>query len=263
MSRILDTLSAHNATSQWQARARTASSTGTSADLAADLADTLVARQRTDDTYYGSWSRLFLRGDTAAGMHVALALRSAQRELGVMIPDSLKAANLSWLNRQVRPDGSFGNTTPYPQGGSDLWSATVGGLHFARLHGFDRTQPFWRNAERWLDDQPWPLSNNDKSYMMLWGLSAVLREATPQPVTALWHSGRDWFDDPAVGLRQKLLTEQNSNGRWDGYCSLGTSGHLYHALSTALVVDMLSGAPVACCRSPRSPRRATGPMGCR
>ena len=136
-------------------------------------------------------------------MHLALALRSAQRELGVMTPDSLKTENLIWLNRQVRPNGSFGNAYPYPQDSYDFWSATVGGLHFARLHAFDRTQPFWRNAERWLDDQPWPLSNNDKSYMMLWGLSAVLREATPQPVTALWHSGRDWFDDPAVGLRQK------------------------------------------------------------
>ncbi|MBP7639111.1 MAG: hypothetical protein KBA18_14645, partial [Kiritimatiellae bacterium] len=216
------------------------------ADLAADLADTLVARQRTDTAYRGSWNRWTTSyGDMAVGMHLALALRSAQRELGVMTPDSLKTENLIWLNRQVRPNGSFGNAYPYPQDSYDFWSATVGGLHFARLHAFDRTQPFWREAERWLDDQPWPLSNNDKSYMMLWGLSAVLREAAPQPITTLWHSGRDWFNDPTTGLRQKLLAEQEASGRWYGYHNPGNSGYLNYALSTALAVDMLSGAPVA------------------
>ncbi len=212
-------------------------------DLAQDLTEYIISSQRIDGNNRGGWNRWSSSADTAGGMHMGPALRSAQQTFGIMIPNTTLSELEIWLTNVIRPDGAFGNTNPYPQDSYDLWAGTAGGMNFSSMLGDSFSSNRWKNSERWFDDQAWPPNPDHKQYMMLWGLSTALRDAAPHEVETLWYSGRDWFNDPVSGLRSKLLDEQESDGKWSAYAGANNSDFLHYAISTALAVDMLSGAP--------------------
>lgn len=186
-------------------------------DLARDFQDIYAWGQSDAGGWQYSW-----RGgaDNSACQWAAIGCMGLEQEYGLFAPQSTKDRTMQWVSSTKSSVGLYGYNSPtyYVNGAS---ATTPSALVQLAWCGSTRHDSDWMHCEQYMYQlwQSWYAPNPLLDFYGTFALTKSLRLARPQPIVQL--AGIfNWFDDPANGIRARLLATQKVDGSWD------STGHL-------------------------------------
>jgi PKD repeat protein len=230
-------------------------------DVLTDMVDVHAWGQRISDKWRGGWRYDWSptrSSDNTVSQWAAIGMLGAQNVFGVPIPEYVKEENRLWLNRTY--DGTyFGYTAAgsYYSSQYEWYNTTPSAMVQMAFTGTRTTDPVWRRTEDIVTASKPMATATAKNYYAMFAFTKAMRLAQPRPVVLTQGTGVDWFNDPIIGIRQRLLSGQDADGSWfANYAEDDTHVlPLNRDLSTAWAITMLTPslfvpAPVARITSP-------------
>jgi len=184
------------------------------ADLLHDLMDSLVWGQ-TDG---GGWDYELTiyrgRSDNSISQWPTVGLMALDKVYGLRPPAFVSACNVDWLVSSHEPiTGAFGYDGPTSEDDANsLNGSHPGGLGQLTWQGFQPGHRWWRRGMGRLADGMDEISSSQRIYAYFSIFKALHLNQSGQIV--MLPDGRDWWRDPEVGLRDRLLEMQEEGGGW-------------------------------------------------
>ncbi|MGA1840943.1 MAG: PKD domain-containing protein [bacterium] len=176
-------------------------------EILTDMVDMYAWGQVDSGSARGGWRYSWnSAADNSACQWAAIGMIAAEDNFGILIPQWVKDENDIWLNYSYNGTG-FGYT-----GAGNGVATTPSGM--VQLAFGDKTtdDPRWRTAEDYIANH-WYWQNNN--YYGAYALVKSLRLAQPTAVVNLSATGLDWYNDPATGVRKRIVDQQNTSGYWN------------------------------------------------
>ncbi len=208
-------------------------------DILTDMVDMYAWGQTDSGTKRGGWRYSWNSdADNSAAQWGAIGLLAAEENFGIRAPDFVRTENDIWLTNSS-------NGTLYGYSGANSYSSsgwyapTVSGMVQLAFNGVWHTTSRWRASEDYIA-AAWPLGGNDyNNYYYLYAFVKTMRTARPNAIPVFRHTGVDWYNDPDVGVRAKVVREQQADGKWYRTWD-GSSSYIGYDLSTAWAIVMLT-----------------------
>lgn len=225
-------------------------------DVVRDLVNMYVWGQSPGGGWYYRWNEYY--NDNSASQWAAIGMKAAEDVFGITAPAYAKNRNKNWMTESYNPNFNgkaiFGYTSNYP-----IWvdgaNTSPSALVQMAWNGTPSSDTRWLAVENsmrsWFTDGTSGYSN--RNFYGLYAVAKSMHLAQPQRIDLLAGTF-DWYGDASNGLRTRLITWQNGDGSWTGYCDNSFSYDL-GGMATAWGVIMLSPnlfvqAPVAIQETP-------------